>query len=419
MNKRGCRNILLAIFLVALILRVSYVLFFPQAEIRGDAHDYDVIGLNIATGHGFSYTPDIPTSKRAPLYPFFLSIIYFLFGHTHFVVRITQAILGSLTCIILYYVAKEVFDERIAKISSLLLAIYPILIVYCGLLLTETLFTFLLATSILLLIKGIVTTKTKYFIGSSIFLGFGTLTRPVTLLFPFVILTSLVIAKRKLILNWIAFFLIFLITLLPWIFRNYYLFGMYNICSIGTGFGLFITGHMAKGYTFEESFQKYIELAKKFPEPEIFILKKYPDVERERIAQLEGIRLIKENLKNYFIIVMKRLPRFWWTSHSSIFGVDKSIVKYLEEKDYLHLSVRLGLLCLQGIFLLLASIGIVLSLKSRKKNALILILTLIYFTGHIAFDPCPRYHLPAMPYIFVFVSVAVNDIFERIWKTRV
>jgi 4-amino-4-deoxy-L-arabinose transferase-like glycosyltransferase len=403
MKKRG----LFLIFSIGLLLRMGYILVFPQEKVlRGDAAQYDIIAHNLVSGFGFSINPNVPTPTRAPIYPLFLSFIYFIFGHNYTVVRFFQVILSGLTCVILYYIAKEIFNEKIATISAWLLVSYPVLIVYTGLLLTETLFTFLLAVSVLLLIRGIVTAKTKYFIGSGTFLGLATLTRPVTLLFPFVILIFFIIVKRKLILNWFAFFLIFVVVLFPWVLRNYKLFGMYNICSIGTGYGIFVTGNMAKGYTFEESFQKYVEFAKGFPEPKVFIPKQCPDVERERKSQAEGLKLIKENLKNYFIIVLKRLPRFWWTSHSSIFGVDKPISEYLREKNYLYPAIRFSLLGLHGIVLMLALVGIIVSIKSWQ-NTLILVLILIYFTGHILFDMVPRYHLPATPYLFAFTSVGL------------
>ncbi|MFH1541431.1 MAG: glycosyltransferase family 39 protein [Elusimicrobiota bacterium] len=415
--KNNTKTLLLILF-VSFILRIGYIFIFPQEKIlTNDQIGYDAIAYNLITGNGFSIKPHIPTPIRPPVYPFFLSLIYFIFGHSYIMVRVFQAILDALTCVILYYLAKEIFDERIANLSAWLIAFYPVLIVYTGLLLSETLFTFLFIVSIFLFIKWFQKTKIVYFIGCGIFLGFATLTRPVTILFPFVVLLSIIIIGRKNYLQrfiqWFIFLIAFILIVLPWSIRNYRLFETIEPCSIGIGGGLFIAGNMASGLTYNESFEKILKLSENYPEQEIFISKRSPDIEREKKCKQEGIKLIRANFKNYILLLIKRLPRFWWTSHSSIFGVDKSISEYLSEKNYFYIFIRSGLLLLHGIFLILAFGGIVLSRKNWQ-NSVILILILIYFTGHITFETGPRYQLPTMPYLFIFTSVCIYKIFEKL-----
>lgn len=407
------KRLLFVVLIFSFTLRLGYVLFYPQEQVKDDAQQYDTIAYNLSKGYGFSLNPKVPTPIRAPFYPFFLSGIYFLFGQNYTIVRIIQGILSAFLCIIIYYIAKNIFSKKVAMISAGILALYPVLIVYIGLILTETLFTFLFAISILLLIQGVNKINIYYFALSGFFLGIATLTRPVTLLFPLLILLVIVLTKKKLFISWCILIFVFSLTLVPWLIRNYNLFGSFRLCSISTGYGLFTSGNMAKGYTFDESYAKYAELCKQYPEPTIFIPKQSPAIELEKKLQKEGIFLIKENFKNYILVVIKRLPRFWWTSHSSVFGVDRSISEYLQSKNYLHLFIRIGLLGFHGIILVFALVGIILSL-SHWRSALILFVILIYFTCHITFDFVPRYHLPAIPYIFIFTSVALENIYKRL-----
>ena len=405
---------LLLILSVSFILRTGYIFIFPQEQVLlGDQIGYDTIAYNLTTGNGFSIKPHIPTPIRPPIYPFFLSFIYLIFGHNYTIVRVFQAILSALTCVVSYYIAKEIFNEKIAKISAWLLALYPVLIIYTGLLLSETLFTFLLVVSIFLFIQWLRETKIAYFVGCGIFLGLATLTRPVTILIPFIILLLILIIRKKNYLQWFAFLIVFMLTILPWSIRNYRLFGIIEPCSVGPGGGLFISGSMASGLTLTESLEKRDMLTENYSEPKTFIPKKSPDVECEKKLKQEGIQLIRANFKSYILLLIKRLPRFWWTSHSSVFGVDKSISEYLSEKNYFFIFIRLGLLLLHGIFLIFAFIGIILS-KEIWKNSLILVLLLIYFTGHITFEFIPRYHLPVIPFLFVFTAVGIHKFCEKL-----
>lgn len=404
------KKFIFVIFTISLILRVMYVVFFHQVEIKGDASSYDIIGLNISKGNGFSSIPNIPTSARAPVYPFFLSIIYSLWGHSYSVVRMLQAIISAFTVVLLYFTAKNIFSEKIARISGWILSFYPVLIVYTGLLLSETIFTFLLLLSILFLVNGFNYAKNRYFLLSGFILGLATLTRPVTLFIPLIILILVIIKYKKYILNWVLFFIAFCVTLLPWSFRNYQNFGIIAPCSVGSGFGIFITGYMAEGCTWSEGLEKFLELEKEFPNSKKYV-RGEARIELEKKAQKVGLKMINKNLKNYILLVIKRFPGFWLTSHSSVFGVDKSISEYLRDKNYLHLSVRFGFLFLHAIFLGLALFGMILSYKNGP-NTLILILLLIYFSGHILFDPCPRFHLPVIPYIFIFVAVSMVKLFD-------
>ena len=213
---------------------------------------------------------------------------------------------------------------------------------------------FLLVVSIFLFIQWLRETKIAYFVGCGIFLGLATLTRPVTILIPFIILLLILIIRKKNYLQWFAFLIVFMLTILPWSIRNYRLFGIIEPCSVGPGGGLFISGSMASGLTLTESLEKRDMLTENYSEPKTFIPKKSPDVECEKKLKQEGIQLIRANFKSYILLLIKRLPRFWWTSHSSVFGVDKSISEYLSEKNYFFIFIRLGLLLLHGIFLIFA-----------------------------------------------------------------
>ena len=88
-----------------------------------------------------------------------------------------------------------------------------------------------------------------------------------------------------------------------------------------------------------------------------------------------------------------------------------SLRNYLAQKDYRSITVRLALLLLQGAVLLAAAVGIYTAFAAGGA-AWLPLLILVYFTGHISFDPVPRYAIPAMPYVFIFTAVGLLKLIE-------
>ena len=131
----------------------------------------------------------------------------------------------------------------------------------------------------------------------------------------------------------------------------------------------------------------------------------------------EGVEMRKSNLTNYAGVVLKRIPKYWLSSHSSVFGVDKSFGEYLKEKSYFPVFFRAGLLLFHGVLMLMAFMGMIYSLKSFR-NWSILLLVFLYFNMHILFDMCPRYFIPIFPYIFVFCSVFIIRAREKLNLVR-
>src|SRR5512145_1215258 len=127
------------IYIVALVIRLIPVLLTSGLRIGlDDMFQYDMLARSLASGHGFrwyaetdlnqlasyidfdltsvnGYDPalGIPTSFRAPLYPTFLAIVYFLTGSgasRFFAARLAQAIfLGAPLAPLTYLVAKRLF----------------------------------------------------------------------------------------------------------------------------------------------------------------------------------------------------------------------------------------------------------------------------------------------------------------------
>jgi len=150
-------NIVLAV-LVGLALRVFFVLKFPVAN-SGDAPFYIDLAWNwLKRGvYGFEVNGRLtPVDMRVPGYPAFLAVIFSAAGKSSLAIGIAQAIVDVATGFLVAWIASRLAPEasrRRVSLAALWLAVLcPFTANYCAVPLTETLFTFLTALAILVLV---------------------------------------------------------------------------------------------------------------------------------------------------------------------------------------------------------------------------------------------------------------------------
>lgn len=397
------------IFAAALTLRLGFALTTPAAQLQvGDQTEYTAMAGNLLDGHGFALTPGVPTPARAPGYPVFMAAVYAVSGRSPRAVLAAQSALGAATCLLLLWLLRETIeDEKAALLGAALLAVYPVLIYYCGRLLSETVFTFLVAASMLLLARHLRRGRPLEAALAGLVLGAAALVRPGIVLAPWLFLGLMLLHGRRRALPWLGFAAAFYLTLVPWTMRNQELFGVRNLAARGPGFGISATGRMTLGLSYEDAGKHYYELAA-LPEYQetAFTKGRSPLADLDNRLTREGKELILARPFAYLRILAWRLPRFWITSHSSVFGVDQSLSEYRRQGRWAPIAARGLLTVLQLALLVSASWGLWL-LRHRWREAALLAAMPLYMTIHIAFDMIPRYHVPAMPYLLGLAALAL------------
>lgn len=151
--RRHRGGFLVLLFLVAVSVRVAFVLIREEGVSFPDSAAYDAIARNFQVGRGL-ILDEASQVTRPPLYPIFLAICYEVFGRDFLAVRLVQAMLGALTCVVVLWLGEETLDPVSARIGSLLVAVDPFQVFFCSLILTETLFTLLLTAGVWLLARA-------------------------------------------------------------------------------------------------------------------------------------------------------------------------------------------------------------------------------------------------------------------------
>src|SRR5215211_603127 len=109
----------LIIFVVALGVRLVHVWQLRSSPffdtLLGDANGYDLWAQRLAAGDWVG--SDV--FYQAPLYPYFLGVVYALFDRDLLVVRIIQAVIGSTSCVLLALAGTRLFSKRVGVAAGL------------------------------------------------------------------------------------------------------------------------------------------------------------------------------------------------------------------------------------------------------------------------------------------------------------
>ena len=133
---------LIAVLVLALIVRIDVAFerdgwpsLAEEAEWERAALVYESVGL----------LASYDVAARPPLYPLFVSANYSVFGGRPLVGRVIQACLGCLTCWVAFQLGRKTLGRRTGLVAAGLCAVHPAFVFYAGILISDTLFIFLIA----------------------------------------------------------------------------------------------------------------------------------------------------------------------------------------------------------------------------------------------------------------------------------
>jgi len=377
------RKVVLAIFLVALLLRLSYVII-TNIEPISDARVYDITAQNLVAGKGY-YNEYGLRAYRAPGYPLFLSAIFLSFGINNLPVQIIQAIIGSLTCIIWYLIGKELNNPKGGIITALLISFYLPLIRYCELLLSETLFIFLLSLAFFGILRSLKQSSFLLNITIGILLSISMLVRPIIALFLLFVLifVSLVSFEKKANrikdVAVIAFSIIIVVS--PWTIRNYVVFKKFVPLTTNGGINFYIGNNSNATGTY------YI------PENWSKTFYGLSETERNQKGYEEGSKFIRQNPYRFLKLFVKKELLFW----SYPIGI----------RNVLNFSLPLYLVISFG-----GLVGMILSLRQWRKFFLLYAFICYYLLMHGIFFTAQRFRLPVMPVLALFAGITINHLLD-------
>jgi 4-amino-4-deoxy-L-arabinose transferase-like glycosyltransferase len=171
--------------------------FFPKEE----TSFYQAGGKKLLTSHTSGY-------------PFFMAIIYKIFGVTYKPIILLQIILTFLSAFLIFFATTYLLGETVATITFALFTINIGYLTFAQLILTDCLFIFLLSLFFERFSSFIKTKKTISLLTSGLILGISTIVKPASLYFPMFLIIFLLFflfIKQQTIISNIATIILFLL----------------------------------------------------------------------------------------------------------------------------------------------------------------------------------------------------------------
>ena len=452
---RAKKYLLILISILFLLIFVKFLVLFhtikvhPERIWKPDSITYHNPALSLLEYGKFSVSlnhPDFPETIRTPGYPLFMAFIYYLFGVKPWVVILFQILLSTLTVIMVFDLGKRLVSPSVGFIASIFLLLDPVSFYYSEVLLTETLFTFLItltiwSSSFLFLYKNSnQKPRLIWAIVAGISLAFATLTRPISYYLIFFVLLFFIIWLKKRAFGIRFSILIFMAIMLPslifvggWQFRNFKISGSYELSNIKGYNILFYTGAyiiaQRDGIPFvkaQRDLKKIYGVKSGLTEPETF--KKWEKI---------GIKIIKNNPFIYFKSFIKGVIGFFKPGTREL--IDFFFPSYFKDvsilKDFKRLTFKnflkkyFGLrdrflffsLLIESFYLfllyLLFLIGVVVSLNKRNFLAVHLFILglFLYFViiSAMALICYCRFRMPVVPIIALYAGIGLNNLIRQ------
>ncbi len=367
------------IFVFALLIRLSYVLFgCLNQPLTGDAVEYNLAAVNFLQGQGLQ--ANNIWSFQPPLNSLFIAGSYALFGESPDHVRILQALLSSFSCLLIFILAYRLAGLKAATWAGGLACLYPGLFTYSGALLSETLFVFLFLLAIIFVHASRQSSRQSDQLWAGLFLGLATLTRGVSLVFLPLVFAWWLIEDRDLkksLRSAALIALVFVVTLAPWTIRNYLRYQHLVLVDSHGGKVLVDSNNpLAQGqWTPEWIQEQHPEIARL---DEVSANKAYIKLALDYLARAGPVRLIKLTTLKILYFLYPFLPQY---------------------------DILFGLLLpfwLAGMYL-----------ACHQRQYLLLVVVLNYLLVTVIFFGSPRVRDTAAPFIIILASIAIVPAWEK------
>jgi 4-amino-4-deoxy-L-arabinose transferase-like glycosyltransferase len=399
----------LLVLAVALALRCLNAVFLPWQEgdlIVSDMKGYDRAAvallrqgpLPVHTVERYLYHPLGSDTYHPPGYYYFLAGIYGLFGHSYLAVRIAQALLDTVTCLLIYLLAKEAFGPIAGLIAGLVAAAYPPLIFYTGVLLTETLTTFLLtaaALCVLSLARFEHVRRQVLLLLAGLLLGLAIITRSVFLVtVPLVLLWLLTLAEgwrgwSSSVRRTLSLLVPIVLVIIPITVRNWQIHGRFVLISTNGGVNFFL----AHGGTEQEK-NEVRNLPPEWSEGEVTGISSRTQPEEEAYFYQLGWEYLRGHLLPTLRSLPGKLRNMYWTS--DYWPASSAQIGILHSVD--NVMWRVGILPLSMLSLPLFH-------RQEQRRALLFVLLILStLIIPLIFWAQPRFRLPVVPSFIVLAA---------------
>ena len=396
------------LFALALGVRTWYVFEIDDAPTFThppvDGLTYVQHAENLAAGNWLGHGRE--PFWQPPLYPYVLGIFRVFFGGDGFfyAIRFFQVLCGSITCVLVWYLGRQLFTSRVGIAAAAAAAVYGPLIYFDGEILPASLATLLDLVGVCLLLHCLRRPTVPGFLGSGAIFGLASLAVATVLAFAAgaAVFTWLKVDRGRLLsLRRLAcpgaFALGVLLAICPVAVRNAVVGGDAVLISYNAGVNFFVGNNenydesvnILPGWDWDELLDR--------PRKEAGIGR---PSERSRFFMAQAWEFISARPADYLALLGKKAFLFW---HGDEIGRNQDIYFWRNYSDILTalLWKGAGVAFPFGIAGPLAILGGLLAIR-RGGWSLPLLFIALYSLSVIAFFVTSRYRIPLVPLLLIY-----------------
>ena len=404
-----------AVFLLALAVRVVYILEIDASPLFShpavDSLTYTQHAERLAAGNwlGRGSGP----FWQPPLYPYLLGVLKTLFPESFFyVVRLVQALLGALTCALIYWLGRQVARPAVAAAAAVVTTLCGPLIFFDGELLPASLATFLNLAGLALLWRVLHRPSGLGFLGTGLVFGLAALAVPTVLTFAPVAAAWIGWRLRERggwrAALWAGLFLLgTALMIAPVALRNAVIGGDRVLISYNAGINFYVGNN--PDYDSTVNARPGLEWGR------IVGLARKAGIDRpshqSRFFLARSWDYIGSQPFDYISLLARKLFLFW---HGDEIGRNQDIYFWRNYSTVLAATLwKWGIAFPFGIIAPLALLGLLLSGR-RQELVLFAVFVGVYCLSVVAFFPTARYRAPLLPLLAFFATLGAYWIWAGI-----
>jgi 4-amino-4-deoxy-L-arabinose transferase-like glycosyltransferase len=403
------------IFVVALIIRIVHVYQIRAIplfdHLIGDAATYDRWGQQIASGEWLGRD----VFYQAPLYPYFLGVVYKVLGHNLLTLRVVQCVIGAASCVLLALAGREFLSAKVGVLAGALLALYPSSIFFDSIVQKSVLDEVLICTLLYLTGRSLNRTSAGQWLGIGVTLGALMLTRENAAVLVVVILgwTCLHPSLPRPLMRLKAMGLLLaalVAVVLPVSLRNAIVGGEFHITTSQLGPNLYIGNNpkadgayvpLVYGHGWPEQ-----ERADATALAEQAVGRALSPGEVSQYWFGKVLSFIREQPLSWLELMRVKLLLFW---NATELGDTEDQYVYADWSAVLRLLnpvLHFGVLCAG------AAVGFVLTLRSWRRLWVLYAIIVCYAASVIAFYVMARYRFPIVPPLMLFAASGTLELWD-------
>ncbi|MEE9294379.1 MAG: tetratricopeptide repeat protein [Phycisphaerae bacterium] len=391
----------LGIFVFALLVRGFHLWQIRTAPFftlfMGDARSYDSWAQQIAGGDWLGNE----VFYQAPLYPYFLGLIYTILERDPLVVRICQALIGALSCGLLALAGRHFYSRSVGLAAGLVLAVYAPAIFFDGLIQKSVLDLLFLCCALWLLSSLIARPRRSMWLWVGLSMGCLVLTRENALVFLAAVFLWLLVDRRSPGKERLIFAGVLLLgagtVLLPVALRNQFVGGEFHLTTSQFGPNFYIGNNEDADGTYKpllpgRGAPRYeqrdaTELAERA------VGKELTSAEVSWYWARRASDYIVSQPGNWLGLVARKFMLVWNATE---------LVDTEDQHTYAEWSIPLrltGYVCHFGVVAPLAVLGVWVTWPQRSKLWLLYLMLAAYAASVVMFYVFARYRYPLVPLV--------------------